>query len=215
MADTDDGSARRQNTVTVRLFVDFWNFQLGLIAKAGREFRPDWYALAGRIVARVKGIQNLDPAANYTMEEMRVYISINPKSPKDLKLKGFATTVLNRVPGIFVNLVERRYKGPPKCPACYQEIDTCPKCQQGTSGTIEKGVDTMIVTDMIRLAWSSASYDIGVLISDDRDFIPAAEFLQSRGVKIIQAGFGNGGRELATKCWASIDLSQNIASLSR
>ena len=42
-------------------------------------------------------------------------------------------------------------------------------------GTEEKGVDTHIATAMISLAWID-NYDVGVLVSSDRDFIPVVEF---------------------------------------
>jgi uncharacterized LabA/DUF88 family protein len=73
------------------------------------------------------------------------------------------------------------------------------------SGTVEKGVDTAIATDMIRLAWEDA-YDIAVLASLDADFIPAVDFLDQKGKKVIQAGFPPKGTDLATACWASFDL---------
>ena len=52
----------------------------------------------------------------------------------------------------------------------------------------EKGVDTAIATDMIRLAWEKA-YDVAVLASSDGDLVPAVEFLDLKGARIIQAGF--------------------------
>ena len=47
-------------------------------------------------------------------------------------------------------------------------------------GTEEKGVDVRMATDMISLAWVDY-YDIAVLVSSDRDFVPVAEFLETRG----------------------------------
>ena len=51
-------------------------------------------------------------------------------------------------------------------------------------GTEEKGVDTRIATDKIKLAWVD-NYDIAVLLSSDRDFVPVVEFLSTRGIKTI------------------------------
>ena len=62
-----------------------------------------------------------------------------------------------------------------------------------------------MVTDMVRLAWEEA-YDVGVVVSSDSDFVPAVEFLDSRGLKMIQAGFPPSGTHLATSCWASFDI---------
>jgi uncharacterized LabA/DUF88 family protein len=50
-------------------------------------------------------------------------------------------------------------------------IENCPHCGEKIERTIEKGVDTAIVTDIFRLAWEE-SLDVGVLVSSDRDFIP-------------------------------------------
>ena len=51
-----------------------------------------------------------------------------------------------------------------------------------------KGVDVRIATDMISLAWAN-NYDIAVLISSDQDFLPVAEFLETRGIKVIHGVF--------------------------
>ena len=48
-------------------------------------------------------------------------------------------------------------------------------------GTEEKGVDTAIATDMMRLAWDS-NYDVAVLVSSDRDFIPVVQSLETKGI---------------------------------
>ena len=79
---------------------------------------------------------------------------------------------------------------------------------------VEKGIDTAIVTDMIKFAWEE-SYDIGVLVSGDRDFIPAVEFLDAKGRKIVHAGFSPEGMELARKCWASFDLRPRLLEIER
>ena len=81
-------------------------------------------------------------------------------------------------------------------------------------GTVEKGIDTAIVTDMIRLAWEG-SYDLAVLVSSDRDFIPGVEFLNLKGRKVVNARFPPRGSELARKCWASLDLSSSLHEVER
>ena len=72
-------------------------------------------------------------------------------------------------------------------------------------GTEEKGIDTRIATDLVSLAWEQA-YDIAVLVSSDQDFVPAAEYLQNKGVKVIHAGIANKGMLLKQKCWGTFDL---------
>ena len=78
----------------------------------------------------------------------------------------------------------------------------------------EKGIDTAIVTDMIRLAWED-TYDVAILVSSDTDFIPAVEFLDHRGRKVIQAGFPHTGTALAGPCWASFDLYERGSEFQR
>ena len=81
-------------------------------------------------------------------------------------------------------------------------------------GTEEKGVDTLIATEMIRLAWED-TYDVAVLVTLDADFIPAVEFLDQKGKKVIQGGFPPKGQGLAKACWASLDLFAKRAEFER
>jgi uncharacterized LabA/DUF88 family protein len=194
--------------VRVRAFVDFWNFQLAVNRDIGNRFRIDWKAL-GPWLAQRAGALALDPTQHSRIryEGLHVYLSFNPKSPNDSKLKHWATDVLDRFPGVNVTAKERRAKSLPKCPVCHQDVAECPHCKGSMAGTTEKGIDTAIVTDMIKLAWAD-SYDIAVLVSADRDFIPAVEFLGSKGLKVVHAGFPPLGMELARKCWASFDLKK-------
>jgi uncharacterized LabA/DUF88 family protein len=74
-------------------------------------------------------------------------------------------------------------------------------------GSEEKGLDALIVTDMISLAWEN-SYELSVLASSDRDLIPAVKYLSGKGKKVIYAGFREIGSDLAKSCWASMDVSK-------
>ena len=164
-------------------------------------FQFDWAKLPGWLTKRAATECNA-PVLSY--EGMHVYASYDPRA-NDGKLKSWLENWLNRQPGVQVVLKERRPKDAPTCPACYERIDFCPKCRKTLTRSQEKGVDTAIVTDMIRLAWEEA-YDIAVLVSSDADMVPAVEFLDLRGRKVIQAGFPPHGSHLATACWASFDL---------
>ena len=62
-----------------------------------------------------------------------------------------------------------------------------------------------MATDMISLAWIK-NYDIAVLVSADQDFVPLAEFLQTRGLKVIHGAFPPAGAQLTQCCWGSIDI---------
>ena len=80
--------------------------------------------------------------------------------------------------------------------------------------TLEKGVDTLIATDMIRLAWEDG-YDLAVLVSSDGDLVPAVEFLNQKARTVVQAGFPPRGVDLATSCWASFDVFPMRHEISR
>jgi uncharacterized LabA/DUF88 family protein len=67
---------------------------------------------------------------------------------------------------------------------------------------------------MISLAWQDA-YDVAVLASLDADLIPAVEFVQQKGKRVIQAGFPPKGTALATQCWASFDVFQDRIQIQR
>lgn len=57
------------------------------------------------------------------------------------------------------------------------------------------------------LAWSKA-YDVAVLVSADRDFVPVAEFLQNEGLKVVHGCFPPKGSHLSQKCWGNLNLTK-------
>jgi uncharacterized LabA/DUF88 family protein len=81
-------------------------------------------------------------------------------------------------------------------------------------GREEKGVDTRIATEMISHAWEN-TYDVAVVVSGDRDFVPVVEFLQTKGRNVIQAGFPPKGAFLRQACWGSIDLAAKLGGLRK
>jgi uncharacterized LabA/DUF88 family protein len=202
-----------QSQVRVRAFVDYWNFVLSC-KEWNPEFNLDWKAF-GPWLCRNAGALALPapeqrPLIRY--EGLHVYGSYNPKA--DSKFRSWMMNTVDRFPGVQVVMKERKPKHPPKCPGCHQLVESCPHCTGTMVGSVEKGIDTAIVTDMIKLAWEDA-YDIAVLVSADRDFIPAVELLDAKGVKVVHAGFAPKGMDLARKCWASFDLKGSIGEISR
>lgn len=191
----------------VRVFIDYWNLQLTLnttearfLGTARARFRIDWTLFPRVLADEAAAIADL---RDYSYDGSIVYASYNAKS--EASLGRWLTTWLNRQPGIQVVSQERRPRRPPTCPSCKEPVEHCPHCGQQLAATVEKGIDTAMVTDLVRLAWEDA-YDVGVIVSSDSDFVPAVRFLDSRGLKMIQAGFPPLGVELATSCWASFDV---------
>lgn len=206
--------------IRVRVFVDYWNFQLTLnereaSARGAADFRfgVDWKILGPWLARKACDVAGV---AQHTFEGSIIYTSYNPTTAEGSKFKKWAMTWLDRQPGVSVQCRERKPRSAFKCPSCHQPISICPHggCGKQLKSTVEKGVDTLIATDMIRLAWEDA-YDIGVLASLDSDLVPAVEFLALRGRKIIQAGFPPKGIDLATACWGSFDVFANRKEIER
>ncbi|MBA4748970.1 MAG: NYN domain-containing protein [Sphingopyxis sp.] len=185
----------------VRIFVDFWNFSLSL-RRQDDAFKVDWRPVASLIVSEASRL--LGQSAIY--EAMHIYGSYDPAKPADGKFKNWFLNWLDRLPGVQAILLERQKKrNYAKCPSCHEENRNCCICGADLRGTEEKGVDTRIATDMVSLAWSNG-YDVAVIISADRDFVPVANFLQSKGIKVIHGSFPPTGAHLSRQCWANFSI---------
>lgn len=193
-----------------RIFIDFWNFQLSLNDATNSNYRLDWKALSPWLISEAQ----VQIGQALLFEGTTVYISFNPTTDSGKKLRDFATNVLDRFPGVSVTLVERKPRNPPVCPHCHKQINDCHHCGGKIERTIEKGVDTAIVTDMFRLAWEN-SLDVAILVSSDRDFIPTVQAFSNKGYKVINAHFPPQGMHLARTCWADVDLNKCIKPLER
>jgi hypothetical protein len=195
----------------VRVFVDYWNFQLSLNTREAKirgvddfRFEIDWLKLGPWLAKKACAVIGC-PATDHSFEGVNIYTSYDPASPGGPKFRSWAEGWLDRQPGVDVSCIARQKRGDLKCPSCHGAIVDCPHCKTRMRSTIEKGVDTLIATDMIRLAWENA-YDFGVLATSDSDLVPAVKFLNLRGRKIVQAGFPPIGVDLATACWGSFDV---------
>lgn len=189
----------------VRVFVDFWNYTLSM-RNADSAFRTDWARL-GPVLARA-ATKVVDAATAGEYQGLNFYGSHDPASEADRRLHRWATTVVDTFPGVSVSIVPRqRKRSPPVCPTCHSAIAQCPACGADMRGTEEKGVDVRMATDMISLAWAD-NYDIAVLVSSDRDFVPVAEFLETRGIKVIHGAFPPRGAQLTARCWGSVNVAR-------
>ncbi|MDL2207688.1 NYN domain-containing protein [Desulfovibrio sp. OttesenSCG-928-M16] len=186
----------------VMFFVDFWNYELTM-----RELEPtfltNWFLLPPTITQEVSRL--IDAPVQY--ERCFIFGSYDPASTGDAKLRAWATNVLSKVPGALVSFSPRqkRTRGPQCTGQSHHEVKNCPVCNASMLGTQEKGVDTQIATEMLDAALSGHC-DAVVLVSADKDFIPAVDKLLNRNIKVIHAFFPNHGHELAGKSWASFDL---------
>ena len=71
-----------------------------------------------------------------------------------------------------------------------------------------------MVADMMGLAWANA-YDAAVLVSADRDFVPVADFLQTKGIKVVHGAFPPKGSHLSQRCRGSINLTKLMPGFRR
>lgn len=202
----------KEKSGKIRIFVDFWNFSLSL-RRQDDSFMLDWQKVAPVLTS--EAAQIVGTTGSHVFEAMHVYGSYDPAKPDDAKFRNWYSTWLDRQPGVHTVLLERqRKKNYPKCPACQIEATHCQSCGSDLRGTEEKGVDTRIATEMISLAWSN-SYDTAVLVSSDRDFVPVADFLQTRGIKVIHAGFPPLGSQLSQRCWGNFSITNVMAQMRR
>jgi len=198
----------------VRVFVDFWNFQLAWNAHM-RPQNCDWRALPGALLAEARLIMEpMGVTEQLTIEETHVYASVDAKEGGSLR--GWLLGTLDRFPSYSVKVRERRPRQKTiHCRHCRAEFSKCASCGEQYMPSAEKGVDAAIVTDLLALAHQRA-YDLAILVSSDADFVPAVEHLQSTGgVRVINAGWAGQGHELKRTCWASFDLNRVAPKVCR
>lgn len=201
-----------QPRMRVRVFIDFWNFTLS-VKKEDSDFKIDWRKVGPLFAGEAAKL--VDANSVCVFEGQHVYGSYDPANSKDNKLKHWFSNTLDKMAGTNVVVVERqRKKGHVKCPKCQTETKLCSSCGADLRGTEEKGVDTRIVTDMISLAWAN-SYDVAMLVSSDKDFVPVAEFLQIKGIKVIHGAFPPVGSDLSQNCWGNVAIPRLMQQFKR
>ena len=210
----EDPDPYRSSRSRVRIFIDHSNLELTMRGQARQRgvawSNFDWQKLPQWLVAQTQQVCSLDYAS---YEGAHVYASHDPDDTGHDGFRKFAS-FLGFQPGVQVVLKELRRKDPPVCRTCKRPMAICPECNTPHRPRVEKGVDTAMVTDMIRLAWQDA-YDIAVLVSSDSDFAPVVDLLDQRGLKVVQAGFPPVGAYLRTRCWASFDIFEGRAEVER
>ena len=192
----------------VKIFIDFWNFQLAWNTFHGKEpvVKIPWSPRLYEVL-----VTSLGDTAIYA--GTHVFASFDPLSKKDLQLRKFLN-VMDGFPGYDVVVKERKPQHHLRCPndGCRLEIRTCPHCGQEIRRTVEKGVDTALVTDLIRLGIDN-HYDRAILIAGDADHIPAMEFLGSRLIQVTHAWFKGSSNELRNACWDHLHFDDLMPSI--
>ena len=188
----------------VRILVDFWNLQIAWNQfhekRSGERLRIPWETRLTDVLTR-----QASPEAVY--HGCHVYASVNPRSSADVGLRRFLHA-MQGFAGYRVTVKERKARGPHRCPnpACRSHVLACPSCGEALQRTVEKGVDTALVTDLIQAAIDDL-FDVAILVSADADFVPAVELVQNRtGKRVIHAHIRPQGQELRNACWSHVFL---------
>jgi NYN domain len=197
-----------------RIFIDFWNFSLQWRDRADGA-KIDWRLVPGALLREGEGqLASVGVNDGLHLEETLVYASYG-SDEAGRKLKGWLDSFLDKQPSFRVKTRERQAKSRPvHCKTCGKDHGNCPHCNAPLTWSPEKGVDAAIVTDMLALAAEEA-YDVAILVSSDADFVPAVEWLQSRGLKVLNATWTSHGFELAKASWASMHLDSVIPDVTR
>ncbi len=195
----------------VKIFVDFWNFQIAwnkYHEKAGavERVKISWEDKLPMLLTDLVGKDAIYAGTH-------VYASIDPGSEKDRGLRRFLHA-MDGFQGYVVTVKERQWKGPPKCShaECRKEITHCPHCKNSLRRTVEKGIDTALVVDLIQMAFDDI-YDRAILLSADKDHVGAVTFIQQRSKQITHVWFKHKGQTLRNACWDHYFLEQIMEQL--
>lgn len=194
------------------LFVDFWNFQLNWNERIPAQC--DWRKLPTVLLHEADRVLNqMDNrgGTRLSLAETRLYASVDPHNEKEGRLKGWLDNTVRRMASYHVEIRQRRRQPASLfCRHCHQQTGSCPQCSRPFVRSVEKGVDSAIVTDMLLLGWQG-SMDVVLVVSSDADLVPAVRALREHGLRTVNASWRGHGHELAKACWGSFDLD-DIAS---
>ena len=188
----------------VKVFVDFWNFQLRWndehkpVSAGDPHVRLAWEKMPTVLVAELPVV--LGAAEQLAYRGTSMFASVDPRQgSKDEGLKRYLH-FLGQQTGFQVSVRDRKPKK-----------DHCPHCSRQIDRMVEKGVDASIVTALYEGAINN-SYDVALILSNDADHIPAIKTIQDRlNKQIIHVGFKRGGSEVRTATWGHILLDGEIA----
>jgi uncharacterized LabA/DUF88 family protein len=190
--------------VKVRVFVDYSNLR-----ESWRRQCPDawleWAGLPKALLPRLIDPATGEPFRNMDFRGVSIYASVDrAHAARDREdREEWLTNTLDQKPGFTVKLFQRE--------ALWRD---CPE-GHGALRYPERGVDTQIACDLLSLAMRD-HYDVGVIVSDDADFIPAVEAVQDiLDRRIFHLGFQGGGQALPAAAWSHILLDSLLRDVSR
>jgi uncharacterized LabA/DUF88 family protein len=198
----------------VRIFIDFWNFQLCWNECHSHLGAKDKVQIPWKDLPLILSAE-AGKGQPVRFTGAIVYASIDPNNQNDKKLKNWLFHGLSSYTGYSIVVKQRKPRKTFKCQEenCKAPVTHCPKCGTQLKGTVEKGIDAAVITDLLTQALDD-NYDMGILISGDADYAPAVEYIQKKTDKqIVQAHFRNHGDELRKACWDHIFFDDLMGKL--
>jgi uncharacterized LabA/DUF88 family protein len=185
----------------VRIFIDHANFDIAWKGEWGKQGpHIAWDRLPGLIMEKLQERKFIRPD-DAELRGISVYASTHPfPTDKDRSREHWLKFGLDQLPGYTVRTAVRQRQ----------------PCDHGIHDAhyVEKGVDTMIVCDMLSFAMRDF-YDVGVIISDDSDLVPSVESVQSvLDRQIVHAGFRSSGQAIRSAAWGHLLLDEIKADLA-
>ncbi|MBL7127702.1 MAG: NYN domain-containing protein [Ignavibacteria bacterium] len=187
----------------VLIFVDFWNLQL-----SWNNFHKD------KTIKLLWG-EKLTCALMSKLGDDCIYHGTNVYASVDTTDSGAFRRFLDKISMEKGYRVVTKSRKPAKdihCKNCNKDILDCPHCSQRLKRSNEKGIDTTIATELLKLSFDNI-FDIAILVSGDADFVPAVEYIQGKGKQVILAGWKNSSFELKKTCWSYFDLDDLMPQL--
>lgn len=182
----------------VRIFIDYSNLVIGWYDRV-TDRHLAWERLPILIMDK---LVECGLAHEAELRGVTVYASTHPKGEvSDKQEENWLKYTLDQMPGYTVRTAVRQPQ----------------PCDHGIHDDhyhfVEKGVDTMLVCDMLSLAMRGF-YDLGVVISDDSDLIPSIESVQNvLDRQIVHLGFSDSGKRIRSSAWAHLLLDDMESGL--
>ncbi len=206
MADHPSGRAASEPDRIAHVFIDYWNIYLSVreaARKKGRAAELDWARFPARLVQQAAAELNL---VSLRHDRTHIFTSYNPDRASGRQEREWFNKVLRHKPHTRLRLFKRvREREAPSCPHCGAPVFDCPNCNGDFRGYQEKGVDVALAVTLAEAAWNQR-FDVAVLVSSDRDLIPAIESAKRHGCQVVYASVPPGSYQVRRACTASIEI---------
>ena len=181
------------------IFVDYWSFQTHFNNLFEDEVRCDWFAIPEVLHdAQMKITGQISPH-----QGMFVYAAdTHPNLARWLRALGNHNGITAKI----LPMTRRPSRSSLYCSGCDKRFTECPECGGKISTIRVRGIDTLMVVDIVDKCQPG---DVAVVISENSDMQIVLRHARDRGVKIIHAGWEGTHPEFANSSFASIKLDDD------